>query len=287
MKEKTGKLFLIYTAAATIIASVIRFFQYVSVIHFRTGFFRKGAEPMGNLIYIVLVAFLLGLLGLVILGTKKKWTATTVSSAGMGSKATIFLGASYLVASVLKLYQLFSEESGGFFRTAAMGAAVLFFAAMGLLLMKSTVPPAISGFLNIFPSLIMFVQAIELFMGDLVIKSRSDSLLLLFVYIAATLFFAGCTRFYGRLETKLARPREIFMAGAAFILSGMHVISKLLALAFGGSAVNGMSGISADAAAVMAISGVFLAVVCTAPQTAAIEYITEKKEEKEKETTEE
>ena len=39
MKEKTGKLFLIYTAFAVIIASVIRFFQYVSVIDYETGFF--------------------------------------------------------------------------------------------------------------------------------------------------------------------------------------------------------------------------------------------------------
>ncbi len=287
MKAKTGKFFLIYTAAAVIVLSVIRFFQYVSVMDYETGFFRKGAEPMGNLIYILLAVMLSGLLALVIIGTKKKWTAVTVSSAGMGSKATIYLGASYLIASVLKLYQLFTGESGGFFRTAAMGAAVIFFAAVGLMLMKSTVPPAISGFLNIFPTLIMFVQAIELFMGDLIIRSRSDNLLLLFVYISATLFFAGCTRFYGRLETKLTRSREIFMAGAAFIFSGMLVISKLLALAFGGNDVQGMDPISPDAAAVMVISGVFLAVICTTEQNQEIEYIIEKKEEKESETTEE
>ena len=39
MKTKTGKLFLIYFAAAIVIASVIRFFQYVTIIDYRTGFY--------------------------------------------------------------------------------------------------------------------------------------------------------------------------------------------------------------------------------------------------------
>ena len=283
MKQKTGIFFLIYTAAAAIIAAIIRFFQYVSVIDFETGFFRKGSEPMGYLIYIVQAVWTAGLVGLVILGTKKKWTATTVSSAGMGGKATIILGAPYLIAAVMKVYQLVSAEGGSLFRTIAMVSAALFFAAMGLLLMKSTVPPAVSGFLNIFPALIMFSQAIELFMDDLVIKNRSDNLLLLLIYIFATLFFAGCARFYGRIETKTSRPREIIMAGLVFIFSGTHVIAKLLALAFGGSAVQGMSAISPDAVSVMLISGAFLAVLCTTEQKLEIEYIIEKKEEKNEE----
>lgn len=283
MKEKTGKLFLIYTACAVIIASVIRFFQYVSVIDYETGFFLKGSEPMGNLVYIVLAVLIAGLVALVIFGNIKKWTATTVSSAGMGSRATIILGSSYLVAALMKVYQLFTAEGGNLFRTVAMVAAALFFAAMGLLLMKCTVPPAVSGFLNIFPSLIMFSQAIELFMGDLVIKNRSDNLILLFIYLSATLFFAGTVRFYGRIETKTSRPREIIMAGLTFIFSGTHVISKLLALAFGGEAVQGMDAVSPDAVAAMAVSGAFLAVICTTVQKQEIEYIVEKKEEKNKE----
>ncbi len=280
MKEKTGKLFLVCMTAAIIIASAVRFFQYVSVIDYETGFFRNGAEPMGALIYIISAVAIAGLLGLTILGSYKKWTAFTVSSAGMDSKATIFLGASYLLAAVLKLYQLFVEESGGLFRTIAMVAAVGFFAAMGLLLMKSTVPPAISGYLNIFPSLIMFSQAVELFMGDLIIKNHSDNLILLFIYVSGTLLFTALTRFYARLETKRSRPREIFVAGLAFFFSGTHVISKLLALAFGGEAVSGMSAVSPDAAAVMLISAAFLFVICFTKQHSEIEYLVEKKEEK-------
>lgn len=280
MKEKTGKPFLIYTAAAVVVASVIRFFQYVSIMDYETGFFASGTEAMGLLVYIVFAVACAGLLALVILGTKKKWTSTTVSSAGMDSKATIFLGISYLAAAVLKVYDLFSSTAGSIFETIATVAAALFFAALGLMLMKSTVPPAVSGFLNIFPTLMMLAQAIELFMSDLVIKNRSDNLILLFVYVSATLFFAASARFYSRLEAKTTRPREILVAGFAFIFSGTHVISKLLAILFGGSTVAGMSGISPDAVSVMLISGTFLAVICTTAQHSEIEYIVEKKEEK-------
>lgn len=286
MKTKTGKLFFIYSLAAVIITSVIRFFQYVSVINYRTGFFLPGSETAGNLIYIVLSVLIVGLLGLIFIGIKKNWTAVTVSSAGMGSKATIFLGGAYLLSAVIKVYELFSAEGYGLFKTISLGAAVLFFAAMGLMLMKSTVPPAISGFLNLFPALICFFLAIELFMSDLVIKNHSDNLLLLFVYVSGTLFFAGIARFYARLETKTSRPREIFVASITFIFSGLHVVSKLLALAFGGSATAdmallGMNKISPDALSLLLLSGTYLAVISFTVQKSEIEYLPTEKEEKE------
>ncbi len=283
MNKKTGKAFLIYTVIAALAASAVRFFQYVSIMDYRTGFFAGGTEAMGMLVYIIFAVGIAGLLGLIILGCKKKWTATTVSSDGMDSRATIFLGISFLLAAVLKVYQLFSENGGTIFRTIAMGAAVLFFAAVGLMLMKSTVPPAVTGFLCIFPTLIMFSQAIELFMGDLVIKNRSDNLILLLVYVSGTLMFASMARFYARLESKFSRAREIFVTGTAFILSATHVISKLLAFAFGGEAVSGMSAVSPDAALVMLISGMYLGVISFTKQSKEIEYLIEKKEEKNKE----
>ncbi len=278
MKEKTGKAFFIYSVIAVLIASAVRFFQYVSIMDYETGFFAGGTEAMGMLVYIIFCVAIAGLAGLIILGYKKKWTAVTVSSDGMDSRATIFLGISYLIAAVLKVYQLFSESGGAVFRTIAMASAVIFFAVLGLMLMKSTVPPAVTGFLNIFPTLIMFSQAIELFMGDLVIKNRSDNLILLLVYVSGTLMFASMARFYARLEAKYSRAREILVTGTAFVFSGTHVISKLLALGFGGSAVLGMSGISPDAAAIMLISGAYLGVISFTKQNKEIEYIVEKKE---------
>ena len=53
MNKKTGKAFLIYTAAVTLIAAAVRFFQYVSIMDYETGFFAGGTEAMGMLVYII------------------------------------------------------------------------------------------------------------------------------------------------------------------------------------------------------------------------------------------
>ena len=42
--KKTGLAALIFLGASLLAASVIRFFQYVSIIDFNTGFYLKGAE---------------------------------------------------------------------------------------------------------------------------------------------------------------------------------------------------------------------------------------------------
>ncbi len=284
MKTKTGKLFLIYCAVAVVIASAVRFFQYASIIDFGTGFFIKGSEPMGMLIYIILCIAGLGLIGLTILGAKKKWTAVTVSSDGMGSKSTIIPGVGYLIAAVISVMNALNMGDAGFFRIVSAYAVTLCFAAIGLCLLKSTVPPAVTGFINLFLALYFFISATQLFTDDLTIKNRSDNLILLFIYVLGTLFFASSARFYARLETKLSRPREIIMAGFAFILSSVHVLSKLLVYLFGKSLREGMSEISLDALVIMVISGAFLITVCTAKQHKEIDYLLpEKKEEKNEE----
>lgn len=284
MKTKTGKLFLIYSAAAVVIASVIRFFQYVSIIDFSTGFYTFGSEAAGALIYIVLLIAALGFVGITILGAKKKWTAVTVSSDGMSSKATLIPGISYLLSGAVQFFAATRLEGEGLFKIISVYAFAICFAAIGLCLMKSSIPPAVTGFINLFPALYYFILATELFTDDLVVKNRSDSLLLLLSYVLGTLFFASAARFYARLETKYSRIREIITGGFAFILSAVHVISKALAYIFGGGAVSGMDGISADVLILMIISGAFLITICTTKQHKEIDYILpEKKEEKDSE----
>lgn len=287
MKAKTGMPLLIYSAAAIIIAAVIRFFQYVSIIDFNTGFFIYGSEKAGTLIYIVLLTLGIGFALLTVFGVKKKWTATTVSSDGMGSKATIICGASFLIASVLKLIYSLSLDinTDGFFKILSSYAFALAFAALGLMLLKSRVPSFVTGVIVLISALYFFASAVSLFTEDLVIKNRSDNLILLFIYILGTLFFAASARFYSRVETKLSRPREIITGGFAFILSGTYVISKLIALAFGGASVNGMDGINTDAATIMLVSGAFLITICTTKQTSEIDYLlpeNDKEEDKDK-----
>lgn len=284
MKAKTGKLFLIYSAAAIIVAAVIRFFQYVSIIDFNTGFFTYGSEKAGVLIYGVLLAFGIGFAVLTVFGARKKWTAATVSSDGMGSKATIILGASFLGSAICKFIDamgLDMSTGDSFFEIVGSYTFAIALAALGLVLLKSSVPPFVTGVIMLLSALYFFGSAVSLFTEDLVIKNHSDNLILLFIYILGTLFFVASARFYSRIETKLSRPREIITGGFAFILSGTYVLSKLIALAFGGESVNGMSGISADAVIIMLVSGAFLVTICTTEQTSEIDYLLPEKDEEE------
>lgn len=284
MKTKTGMLFLIYSLAAIAVSSVIRFFQYVSIIDFSTGFYIMGSETAGCLIYIILAAFGLGFAALTIIGHKKKWTATTVSSDGMGSKATLIPGVAYLIAAVVQFVGAMNLDNAGFFRVIGSYALAISFAALGLCLMKSTVPPAVTGFINLLPALYFFTMATTLFTTDLTVKNRSDSLILLLTLVVGTLFFAAVARFFARLETRHSRSRELITSGFAFILSGTHVLSKLLAYAFGGDAVSGIDSISFDALVLMVISGAFIITVCTAKQSKEIDYLLPDEKEKDEKT---
>lgn len=281
MKKKTGLLFLIYCAAAIIISSVIRFFQYVSIIDFSTGFYFKESEAAGSLIYIILAVLSAGFIALTIVGCKSKWTATTVSSDGMDDKSTLIPGIACLLSAAIQVFAVISFESAGFFK--AIGSYVLAaaFAALGLLLIKSSTPHPATGFINLLPSLYFFVTATELFTTDLTVKNRSDSLILLLTLVLGTLFFAALSRFFARLETPYSRGRELITGGLSFIFSGTHVISKVLALVFGGDTVIGMDDISFNALIIMIVSGAFLITVCTTAQSKEIDYLLPEKKENE------
>ena len=281
MSKISSKLILIYSAAAILITSVIRFFQYVSLIDYRTGFFFRDAQLGGNLIYVVLLVFALGFIGLTLYGRKKKWTALTVSSDGMNSKSTIFLGAAFIITAAIKIINTLNLVGADFFKIVSSYTFAICFGILGLILLKNTVPPFFIGFITLFSSLYYFVLAVEIFSDDLIIKNRSDNLILLLCYVLGTLFFTALARFFSRLETKNSRTREIIFGGFSFILSSVHVLSKLIAYIFGGDAIFGMSDISLDAVILMILSGTFLFVIAFTDSSKEIEYlVSEKKKEK-------
>jgi len=288
MNKLSGKLFLIYSAVAVIISSIIRFFQYVSLIDYSTGFFLREAQLGGYLIYIVLAVFGIGFVALTFYGRKKEWTMLTVSSDGMNPKATIFLGASFIIAAAVKLINTLGLNNADSFKVISSYIFVICFGVIGFIFLKNTVPPMVTGFMTYFAALYYFVLAIEIFSGDLIIKNHSDNLILLLCFVLGTLFFTAMARFSSRLETKFSRSREIILGGFSFILSAVHILSKLLAYAFGGDAVFGMSGISADVVILMILSGTFLFVIAFTDSSKEIEYLVpEKKKEKETENVSE
>ena len=282
MNKLSSKIFLIYSVAVVILVSVFRFFQYVSIIDYSTGFFLREASLGGNLLYVLLAVFGAGFIALTFLGKKKAWSALTVSSDGMSNRATLFLGASFIIVAASKLLITMNMVDGGAFKLISSYVFSACMGALGLVLLKNTVPPIISGFIALFPAIYYFTLASEIFSEDLIIKNRSDNLILLLCYVCGTMFFASSARFFSRLETKLSRSRELIFGGFTFMLSFIHVLSKLLAYAFGGDAVFGMPPVSADAVLLLIISGTFLFVVCLTENNKEIDYlVVEKKKEKE------
>lgn len=282
MKTTSSKILPVFAVGAVLICSIIRFFQYVSIMDFETGFYNKGSEPAGNLIYIVLFLSWALFIVLCILGKKKGDAAYSVSSDGMGSHATQFLGVSMLVGAFLVVMNAFGEEALTVKCATFVSAAALL--AAGFVLLKNTIPPAYTGAMMVIYAVYVFLRTCNFFMSDLVILNHSDTLITLLAYVFFCAFLASTARFYARLETKHSRMREIITTGAAFIFSAVHVISKLLALAFGGKTVQGMSGINTDIAAAAIITGTFLFVLFFTKKSKDIEFLMEepdKKKEKE------
>ncbi len=284
MKTSSSKLLPIFAAGAVIICSIIRFFQYVSIIDFETGFYNRGAEPMGNLIYIVSLVCCAVLIVLAVFGKKKGDAAYTLSSDGTGEHATQFLGISMLIGAFLIVWNAFGSE--GTAQGVATFVAAAAFLGAGFVLLKNVVPPVYTGFFMTVGAIYTFLRTCKYFTGDLVILNHSDSLLTLMAYVFFTAFLASSARFYCRFETKHSRMREVTAAGAAFIFCGTHVLSKAFGYAFGGSTVKGMSGINTDIAAGMVISGVFLFVLFLTRKSKDIVYLSEDMEKSKKEKAE-
>lgn len=270
MKTKSSKAVMIYLLIAVIIASVIRFFQYVTIMDFGTGFYKRGTEAMGALIYIILAVAAIGYIMLTIIRKKAGDAAFTLSSDGMGSHATQDLGVACMLSAVMMVIKAVSSTGLDMIISCV---AVVLLGAVGFLMMKNVVPPAATGHLLLVYAVYMFVVTATFFNSDLIILNHSDNLVLLITYVLFTLFLASLARFCSRLETKNSRIVQIILGGLTFISSGTHVIPKLLALLFGGDAVKGIEGVAPDAVAALFVSGAFISMIFLTTKKKDIVYL--------------
>jgi|GEM_PF-1546068 len=254
--NKSSKVVPIFMLIGLITAAVLRFFQYVSVMDFNTGFFIEGSELAGVLIYILMAVIAVVYIVLLILGKKKGEAAYTVSSDGMGSHATQMLGASELLGAGLIASDLLGQIST--LRMFCEGGIAVILLVSGFLQLKNTVPPTITGHIKIAAAILLFPVLAEIYESDLIMVRRSDKLLVILSYIFICAFFASTARFYSRLETVNSRMRELITSGIVLIITAAHVLPKLLAFAFGGTATAGMSGIDMVAAAGALMSAAFI-----------------------------
>lgn len=282
MKTKSGKAILLFSCAAIIAAAAVRFFQYVTIMDFSTGFFKSGTEAMGLLIYILLAAAAIGFVVFAAVGKKRGNAAYFLSSDGMGESATQPLGVAFLIAALITLmsvtgYVPLEHSVAGFFENAGAVIVAIVYAALGFIMLKNTVPPVYTGHIHIFLAAYWFLETAAFFNSDLIVLNHSENLILLFGYICMTVFTLSCARFYARLETKSSRMREIISAGFTFLLSGTAVLSKAAAILFGGEAVKGISSLSGNALCMLVLSGAFLFTLFYTEKKKDIEYLAEKK----------
>ncbi|MCR4780566.1 MAG: hypothetical protein K5876_05660 [Ruminiclostridium sp.] len=265
---KSKLIIPIFLLVGVLAACVLRFFQYMSLIDFNTGFFYDGAELAGILIYVLMGIVAVAAVILMFVGKTKGGSAYTVSPDGMGSHATQVLGISELLSAFIIVIRFFEGCSTA--RMICSGGIALILLVSGFLQLKNTVPPTITGHIKIIAAALMFPIIAEYYESDLIMHQRSDKLIIMLSYIMIGAFFASSARFYSRLETPNSRMRELISSVPTFILCSVHVLPKLLAYAFGGTAVKGMPEPDLIVSAGMIISGAFIATLFFTKKTKEI-----------------
>lgn len=281
MAKKIDKIFFIFIIVAAAALSAVRFFQYMSLIDFFTGYYYKGSESGGILLYILMIAAGAIVIALAAVGNKMRVGAFTVSSDGMGSHATQFLGIAEIIAGVVTASPIFTS-SQEVLAIVGMAVAGLTLAVSGFMDLQHVVPPAITGHLKLVWAVYLFFRGAVVFNSDLTILSHSDTLIELTALLFAMMFATSLARFFARVETKRSRLREMIFAGLTFGCCAVHIIPKLIAYIAGSDATVGMRGINADAAAAMILSLTYLAVVTFTKKKSEIVPIDIYDEEKEK-----
>lgn len=267
--KTSSKIIPFFLLIGVIACAVLRFFQYVSIMDYQTGFFTKNGEGAGILIYILMAVIAVIYTVLLIIGNKKGEAAYRVSTDGMGSHATQVLGAAEIVSAFLVAWGVITAGDAPVFRIISAGGIALILLITGFIQLRNIVPPTITGHLKILSAALIFPLIAELYENDLVMIRRSDKLIVILCYVFIGAFLASSARAFSRLETTNSRMRELITAGMAFILCSTHTLPKLIAYAFGGASAAGMSAIDTVAAAGMILSGTFIGVL----------FFTEKKKE--------
>ena len=271
---------LLYMLIAAAALTAVRFFQYMSLMDFATGYYIDGAELGGALIYILLGVFAVGFAVLSAVSKKKGNTAFSVSSDGMGGNATRVLGFSEVIAAGLVLVPVFEQSFG--VQSVGMIVAGAALIISGFTLIGRIVPPIYIGHLHFLCAVYMLISSLEWFNTDLTVLVHSDNLIVLIAYVLNTAMLASIARFYLRFETKASRTREIITAGIAFVASSAHIFPKLAALAFGGSATAGMSPINYDICAGLVLSLAFIITVFCTKKNKDIVYLEDEDAESKK-----
>lgn len=256
--KTSSKIVPVFLLVGVIACAVLRFFQYVSILDFETGYFTENGGSAGILIYILMCIVAVVYVALLIVGKKKGEAAYLVSSDGMGSHATQILGGGDILAAFVIAWGLLTSGGVSGLRLVCAGGIGIILLVTGFLLLKNIVPPPITGHIKVLAAALLFPVIAEHYESDLIMIRRSDKLIVMISYVFIGAFFASVARMFSRIETPNSRLRELVTSGFTFILCATHTLPKLLAYAFGGTAAAGMAPLDTICAAGMIVSGAFI-----------------------------
>lgn len=231
---KNSRLAFVFAGCAAVVAVILRFFQYASVIDFETGFFTEGSGIAGNIIYILFaLAFVLGIVGAAA-DCRRKSTAFTKSADMLSSSSTLLVGAAYVIGGIFFAVSAYTALPQLGFQLISMATLALALLVIGFLLLSSKKIPPVAGYLQLVPTITLTCHAAVYFTSDLVIKRMSDQLVGMLADIVMVLLCLAFGRYLTGNEARLTRGKLIVYAVVEIVLSASITLGKLLFMLFGG-----------------------------------------------------
>lgn len=258
---KNSKLALIFAVVTTLAAIVIRFFQYVSVIDYSTGFFTEGSGIAGYCVYLVFALTLaLGITAAVI-DKKRGSAAFEKSAATLSPSGTLLVGAAYIIGGIFFAFSAYNALSEGGFQLISMIILALSTFVIGFLLLSRKKIPAATGYLQLVPTIVLTCHAAVYFTSDLVIKRMSDELISMLADIIMVFLCLCFGRFLSNNEAKLTRRKTVAYAVTELALASSLTLGKLAAMLLGGDAAANMPALDCEYFGLLIISAAILAVL--------------------------
>jgi hypothetical protein len=220
--------FLIIAVAAVII---IRYAQFsADVIDFNTGFFYHFAGPLRSLHYIALAVVFVGLVILSLIEKKRRTRFFNKKLSHFDDSDTAICGIMLLLASFAVIYTAISAGIANLGTTELLmtflGGAAYAFSGGVLLVRKRTFPSVGLAFLAL--SGYYVARLVVLFLGNHIILSMSEHLVMLIFTVALALFYLSAGRMFMRAENKTTRLKTCIFGFFAVIVAVTEITAKVV-----------------------------------------------------------
>ncbi|MCL2697426.1 MAG: hypothetical protein FWE74_05040 [Oscillospiraceae bacterium] len=222
---------VIFFIAAVVAAVIIRYVQFAAdVIDFNTGFFYHYAGALKSLHYIALAVIGAGLITLSIIERKRKTRFFTKKLGHFDDSDTAICGIMLLLAAFAVVYTAINTGlpnlGAAEVLTVFLGAAAYTFSGGVLLFKKRAFPSVGIAFLAL--SGYYVIRLVVIFLGNHIILSMSEQLVMLIFTIAAALFYLSAGRMFMRVESKTTRVKTCIFGFFAAVVAVSEITAKII-----------------------------------------------------------